>query len=515
MCLSNIYLLILLTILISVNSAILKDDDELILIQVEYGYNITNFSLKVLNRENAEINDFLSSRIAIMNGSNYDNEIFDLYSSYMNKFWLFMVNSSAVADSLLQRDDYKKNELYINGIIVPESLNYKMPSKNNNKKIPIFVVKDNITEKLSTFDIRYMNKHTYFLFEIKRAISNYPENYFLGISITLFVLGLLTTVGWKIKMRTLARVNILYIHRFLYIIPLFITFLSIAFIVKSVDIKGKDPNREYDDSIYVDTALITLSALYKTILWFLILLIACGWKISIQNLRREDLKFLMQMVLFIYVMMCLDQIIDSIGVKLWVFHLSEVKNILFYAGMMFVFMKKINKTIHFLQRKLYYARALTLEYVEALIYKIKLINKFRWMLFSYVIIYLLVLIMHKTAVAPYDSSLLEAYDYTLVDVYLSIHLLILFRPKRLPPNFSVDLGNNMDQDIGLIYKAFLPKYNMVNNLFKENQKEIQSLKGRNLPILVLGPCVSHYDTGGEEEISINNYINNIEVGFAT
>ena len=73
----------------------------------------------------------------------------------------------------------------------------------------------------------------------------------------------------------------------------------------------------------------------------------------------------------------------------------------------------------------------------------------------------------------------------------------------------------MDQDIGLIYKAFLPKYNMVNNLFKENQKEIQSLKGRNLPILVLGPCVSHYDTGGEEEISINNYINNIEVGFAT
>ena len=450
-----------------------------------------------------------------MNGSDYDNEIFDIYSSYINKFWLFLVNSSSVANSLLERDDYKKNELYINGIIVPESLNYKMPENNNNKKIPIFIVKDDIANKLLTLDIRYMDKNTYFLFYIERAISSYPDKYFLAISIISIIVGIIMIILWRMRMKSLARVNVLYIHKFLYTIPYFISLLSIVLIVKAVDVKGRDPNIEYDDSIYVDTALITLSAIYKSILWFLILLLACGWKILVQNLRREDLKFLMKMFLFIYIIMCLDQIIDSTGVKLWVFHLSEIKNILFYTGMMFLLLKKIKKANRFLERKLYYARALTLEYIEALVYKIKLMNKFRWMLYSYVAFYIFVLILHKAAVGPYDTPLLETYDYTIVDIYLSAHFLFIFRPRQLPPNFSVDLGNNMDEEFGLIYKAFLPKYNLVNNLFKTDPKDIQSLKEKNIPILVLGPCLSHYDTGGQKEISINNYINNIEVGFAT
>ena len=517
MCIPNFYflLLIILTILISVNSSVLLDDDKLTLIQVEYGYNITDFNLEVLNRDDAEINDFLSSRIAYMNGSSYDDQIFDLYSTYINKFWIFLVDSSDVADKLLQRDDYKKNELYINGIIVPESLNYKMPSENNNKKIPIFILNDNITKKLSIYDIRYMEKHTYFLFEIKRAISNYPELYFLIISIILIVAGFGLTVLWKIKMKSVARVNILSLHKFLYTIPFFIFLLSIALIVKAIDIRGKDPNREYEDSIYVDTALITLSAIYKTVLWFLILMISLGWKVSIQTLRREDLKFLMKMFLLIYIVMCLDQIIDSTGVKVWVFHLSEIKNIVYFAGMLFLLFKKSNKTIRFLERKLYYARALTLEYVDALVYKIKLMKKFKIMLYSYVSIYAFVLLIHKIALLPYDTPLLEMYDYTLVDVYMSCFLLYLFRPQRLPPNFNVDLGNDMDEDIGLIYKAFLPKYNIINNVFKDNEKEIKQLKDKNIPILVLGPCLSHYDTEGQEEISVNNYINNIGVGFAT
>ena len=82
-------LLLLLTIIISITSTNLKDDDILYLIQVEYGYNISNFTMEVLNRDDAEINEFLSSRIAFMNGSDHDKEIFDLYSPYMNKYWSF------------------------------------------------------------------------------------------------------------------------------------------------------------------------------------------------------------------------------------------------------------------------------------------------------------------------------------------------------------------------------------------------------------------------------------------
>ena len=516
MLIPNLYflILILLTLLISVNSSKLKDDDNLTLIQVEYGYNITDFTLEVLNRDNAEINDFLSSRIAFMTGSEEkDKEIFDLYSQYINKYWMFLVNSTEAADRLLEREDYKKNELYINGIIIPKSLNYKMPSKNNNKNIPIFILKDDIVEKLSSFDIRHMEKHIYFLFLIKRAISNYPEVYFLVISIILLVSAFGLTIYWKIRIKMIPVENILYLHRFLYTVPIFLFLYSVALIVKAIDIRGKDPNKNYEESIYVDTALITLSAIYKTILWFSILLVSIGWKISILSLRRQDLSFLIKMFLFIYILTCIDQIIDSTGVQLWVFHLSELKNIVFYAGMLYILLTRINKTIKFLERKIYYARLLSLEYVDALVYKIKLINNVKYMLFSFVSLWGVTLILHKTALLPYDTSLLETYDYTLCEFYMTVYLMILLRPQILPPNFNVDLGNNLDEDLGLIYKAFLPKYKDVETLFEENEKDLKQIKDSNIPILIVGPCVSHYDAKGQEEISINNYINNVEIGF--
>ena len=512
----NLYflILILLTILISVKSSKLKDDDNLTLIQVEYGYNVTDFTLEVLNRDNAEINDYLSSRIAFMTGSeDKDKEIFDLYSQYINKFWMFLVNSSEAADSLLQREDYKKNELYINGIIIPKSLNYKMPSKNNNKNIPIFILKDEIVEKLYSFDIRHMEKHIYFLFLIKRAISTYPEIYFLVISIILLVSSFTLTIYWRIKTKMTPGENIIRLHGFLFTVPIFLFLYSVALIVKSIDIRGKDPNKNYEDSIYVDTALITLSAIYKTILWLSILLVSIGWTISVQSLRRQDVSFLIKMFLFIYILTCIDQIIDSTGVQLWIFHLSEIKNILFYAGMLYILITKMNKTISFLERKVYYARLLVLDYIDALTYKIKLINKVKYMLFSFVGLWFIVLILHKTVLLPHDTSLLEIYDYTLCEFYMSVFLLFLLRPQTLPLHFKVDLGNNMDEDLGLIYKAFLPKYRDVNTLLEENEKEIKQIKDNKTPILIVGPCLSHYDAGGQEEISINNYINNVEIGF--
>ena len=51
--------------------------------------------------------------------------------------------------------------------------------------------------------------------------------------------------------------------------------------------------------------------------------------------------------IFIYILICINQIIDSTDVQLWVFHLIEIKNILFYAGMLYILITKINKTIRF------------------------------------------------------------------------------------------------------------------------------------------------------------------------
>ena len=221
------------------------------------------------------------------------------------------------------------------------------------------------------------------------------------------------------------------------------------------------------------------------------------------------------MFLIIYIAMCLDQIIDSASTGIWVLHLSEIKNLIFYISMLFLMLKKIRKTISFLERKLYYARALSLEYVEALVYKINLINKFKIMLYSYIGLFLIFVFIHKVIILPYDTTLLEVYNYSLVDIYLSIYFLYLLRPRTLPPNFNVDFGNDIDGDIGIVYKAFLPKYKDINEKMQINEKELQACKYKNIPILILGPCLSHSNNNQEEEYSINNYMTNVEIGFAT
>jgi hypothetical protein len=509
----NYQILIILTLIITINSAKLKKDDELFLIQTEYEYNATKFNVTVLNRENALINDQLSSRIAFLNNTESDKVIFDLYCNYINRFWLFLVNSSEVADQLLLRDDYEDNELIINGILIPKRLNYKMPEKNNNKNIPIFIIDDNYTDFLYSLDIRNMKKHVYFIFYIRRAITSYPEGYFLTIAILSLILGIGSFTYWRLIMKATRRAYILSIHRFLYTIPFFISLLSIFFFIKSIDVRGQDPYKELDDSVYIDTALVLLYAIYRALLWFLILLMCCGWKISMQHLGREELKFLIKMFLFIYIAVCLDQILDSAFEGLWLFHLSEIKNFFFYLGMLYLLLKKIKRNTIFLQRRLYYARALSLEYVEALIYKINMINKFKLMLYIYLGLFLLAIFIHKVIVNPYDTTTLELYDYYIIDLYLSLYFLFLLRPKVLPPNFNVDLGDDIEEDIGVIYKAFLTKYQDANKMLDSSQKELLSCKDKEIPILILGPCLSHISVG-EEDYSINNYINNVEVGFA-
>ena len=71
----------------------------------------------------------------------------------------------------------------------------------------------------------------------------------------------------------------------------------------------------------------------------------------------------------------------------------------------------------------------------------------------------------------------------------------------------------MEEYFGFFYKIFLPKYQNINRKKEANRKDLQECKNNNLTILILGPCLSHHNSNEEEELSINNYINNVEIGF--
>ena len=83
------------------------------------------------------------------------------------------------------------------------------------------------------------------------------------------------------------------------------------------------------------------------------------------------------------------------------------------------------------------------------------------MLYIYIGLFLIFGFIHKVIVYDYDTTILELYNYTLVDIYLSVYFPFLLRPKPLPPNFNVDFGNNAEGDIGIVYKISLQKYNII------------------------------------------------------
>ena len=504
----NFFTFILISILSLIKTMTkLKDGDSIQIVYTEYGINITNFNLSLIN-EDADINDGYSSRIAYIGDENDEKEIFDLYSKYINRYWLFLVTTEEKANKLLKKNDYSKNEILFNGLIIPKSLKYKIPNDNNNENVPIFEIEDNITENLKQLDFRSSQKNIYFIFNIKRAISSYPEKYLLYNALITLLIGIGFFTYWRILLKKIRHAYILPFHKFFNALPFFIILIGFAFVIKAFEIRGKNPYEDYDSSVYIDTAVITLNAIYRTLLWFLVLLLAYGWKISIQSLRREDLKFFMKMFLIIYLAMCMDQIVDSLGSKIWVFHYSEIKNIIFYLAMFFLLLSKIKMTIIFLDRKLYYARSLSPEFVEALKFKLKIIYKLKTMIYTYLPIFLIFVFIHKVFIRAYDSTILELYNYHLIDIYFTIYFMLIFRPQEIPPNFNVDLGNDLEKDPGKVYKNYLPKIEEFDKWYvNQNKKDLINSIKKHVPIIVFGPCFDNSKEG------INKYIGNMHVAF--
>ena len=105
--------------------------------------------------------------------------------------------------------------------------------------------------------------------------------------------------------------------------------------------------------------------------------------------------------------------------------------------------------------------------------------------------------------------------------------MILLRPRVLPENYDVGLGNILSDENGNIYKCKLPKFNLMvegyceDLLTKEKSFKIKEEIG---PIVVLGPNKNYFDyyknfiinnnietTNSENDI--NKYFTGLHVGF--
>lgn len=514
-------LLVFLSLYLVIFCSTLKEGDTVSLVLYEYRFNKTEYNLTLLNK-GVDIIDSFQTKMAYMKNNEEDSEIFDYYSKYFNRIWIFFAKDSETVNNLLAKD-FNEKDINVIAIIISKNLNYTLPKNNSREIIPIFEIEENYTDELKSYDIRNNTKEIFFLLKINRLINNYPENYLFFISLSIGLLGIFILIIWKVLIKMTRFVYILNLHKILSILIHLHILLGLVLIIKSLSIRGETMYGEYDSSIFIDAILVVINTIYRTALWFFILLVSHGWGISVQELGREDFKYFFKIFFAIYLIICLDQLIDSLIPMIWLFYVSEIKNLIFYIYMLYLLLYKIRKNLKFLERKYYYAAILSPDYLESLIYKIKLVKKLRLLFIFYLPLYISTLTLHKTIFIKYDNSLLELYDYLSLDIILEALFLFLLRPKKLPDNYNIDYGE-ANEETGLIYNYKLPNY---SEAFNNNQKithyEIVECQEHNFPIIIIGPNNSSFNNnfirnGGDTSfignIDINKYFNNLQIGYS-
>jgi hypothetical protein len=67
--------------------------------------------------------------------------------------------------------------------------------------------------------------------------------------------------------------------------------------------------------VYLDTVITTLLSIFKTIMWFVIIILSWGWQIYKTTLSRDEMRKFIALYVFVYMTVCFDQVLDLMVVK--------------------------------------------------------------------------------------------------------------------------------------------------------------------------------------------------------
>ena len=138
------------------------------------------------------------------------------------------------------------------------------------------------------------------------------------VSITLSIVTILIAVYWHFSVFKRYRSYVTNLQKVLSVLPYIKAFISplIAYYVKYSNSTNFDPPSLLV-IIYVDTVINALWAIYKTIFWFLAILVSSGWQIHKTELTRNEMRKFVGFYIFIYFCVCFDKIIDIMANRVY------------------------------------------------------------------------------------------------------------------------------------------------------------------------------------------------------
>ena len=507
---------VILLLSISINYIFAKKPQLLSVSVYENSFKKDTYNITLINPSYVKILKNPSKLAYITDINNKDSIILDNYTKYYNKIWLFFMTDISELKQVIEKK-YENDNILITGLIIPESLDYNDIDMENIEKFPLFTINETLNKTLINYDIRKNKKNVYF-------IINYTENlllqFFIVFSSIALISAIVIGVVWNILEKKVGPDYLFNYHeRMKYVLCSHI-FLAITLIFKTVSLMRTE---NYELTVAVEISLYLSVSFFRSLLWFLIYLISCGWNICFQELPMNEQRKMYKIFIGIALFFWIDDVLDKYCKKLWVFNISEIKNVILFTVLTILTRRNINKNIISLNRKYNYALNLLQDYADGISEKIKLLKYLKYEIFCYLPLYLMVLLVNKIFLIDYDNPIILLYIYLIPDFILEFAFMFLLRPKIVPIFFGIDLGGMFNEEVGNTYICTLPKYEDFND---ENVKEKITYdyydENEKIPIVVFGPENSKNNSFMGEDIpeyanpidlEINKYFATIKVGY--
>ena len=437
--------------------------------------------------------------------------LIEKYSKYYNRKWVFFTENEEIISYLIEEYEKMKkssNSIFsIFGIIFPKKLNY---TQNLIISIPLYEIEDKYINDFISFDIKNQTKNTYFIITERTIIYQNPLKYLLISSIIFLLLSIFILCIWNYKLRQIQ--NILSFQKYLIFLPYLNLILAIIICFQTNDMIKEEPNKEKTHSLYLETGIFTINTIFRALMWFLYVLICAGWEISKQNFSNKEIKHFIIIFVFIYLIMCIDQIVDCFNTAKTIIKANEIKNLLFFIFMIIYNTINANININFLKKKLQYSTIFnTLHFIPVLKIKIKMMKSNIMLIYIFTFLFILMMIIHKFFFIIYDTQKFEIIQYHYLDFIFMLGILYIFRPIKLPEFFNFDFGEDINEDIK-IYKCKIGKIDNFHDLkynLNINKKDLKVYLKENNPVVIVNPIFPQKVKGN----NIDTYILNSEIGY--
>ena len=507
------------------------------LVQYKNKLEMASYNITLINNNT---NSLLSSKTSfsklayITDLNNTDQIIINKYSKYYNKYWIFYLNNTK---ELLNIIETKFKDISISAILIPSYLGYDV---SKNKNYPIFEINSIYENDIISNDFRIIKKDIFFKLRLFRKYVIYPKGYLIAFSLILVLSSFIILGLWDRFTKNTPDQYIYTYHTTLKFLPFIQGMLSLILIFKTISINENEITIvNYEDGTYyyndnddenvmtvIEVVICIMNSIYRSVFWLFLMLFSFGWNISRLDLSREEYKKFSKFFLGIMVVFLLDDILDKNIEKIWIIFLSEIKNTFLYIIFLIFMLKFIKKNIFFLNRKYYYALLLVPDFANAIMFKITLMKKIRMIILFYYICYVIMFLINKIFLQDYESNFFSIVHYIIPYFICSFMFEILMRPRIMPDNFDVDLGDIFREQNWNSFKCKLPKYNLMDDISDNedilNKDKLYKIEDKSRPILVIGYKKINGNLNNVNNYNINNsfidndlnkYFSGLHVGF--